>query len=459
MREEIVERLLSALTEEGTAKDRRALSLLLGDVRSEDLARVLSEFKPEQLVTLFTHLDDLKQAEVLDETDPQTKEELLSLLNRDDLGHIVEIMPPDEGADLIESLSPEEGAQVLQKVEPKHAEHVRDLLQYDSESAGGIMTPYAAVTRQSATAGEAIRLLQEDEDLEFVNYIYVVDDEERLKGVVSLRMLVTNSPNTPVRDFMEPDLITVDVTTDQEEVARIADRYNLQAIPVLEGGVFRGIVTHDDVVDVMVEEASEDIYRLSGSSDLHPTKVPALQLFRLRIPWLLIPLAGGLAVAIIQSQFKQSFTPELILPLMLFTPAVIGLSGGVGLQSSTTVVRGIATGEIDIQRILPVALKEIGVGVLIAVGCGVVSAFAVWAVVSADLLDTPQVGPWQLAAAVTVGLIAGMILGAVTGTFIPLVCQRLGVDPAFVAGPFTTTMNDVVGASCYIAIAIVILNL
>jgi magnesium transporter len=454
--DQVVEQILSALDEEGRPRNPPALSHLLAECRPEDLAAVLSEFAPKQLVTIFRHLDDLSMAEVLDETDPTTREELLGLLDSEALGQIVEIMPPDEGADLMEALKPTERAEILQQVEPQHARHVRELLRYDAETAGGIMTPHVAMAREDTTAGEALRLLQGDPNLEFFQYVYVVDAERRLKGVVSIRTLLRAAPARPVRALMESEPIAVEVSTDQEEVARVVDRYNLQAVPVLEKGVLRGIATIDDVVDVMVEEASEDIYRISGSSDLHPTKVPILSLFRLRIPWLLIPLIGGLAVAVMQSQFEDSLRGDLVI-LLFFTPAVIGLSGGVGLQSSTTVVRGIATGEIDIERIVPVALKEVGVGLVIAAGCGLLSALAVWLVVSTSLLPT-DVSAWRVSVAVTCGVVAGMIMGAVTGTIIPLVCQRLGVDPALVAGPFTTTMNDVVGSSCYLVIAIGILS-
>ncbi len=460
MEQNLREQISAFLNEDGKAVSPKQLSGFLAEIRPEDIAPILSDFNETERNTLIRHLDDASLAQVLDETDPQTTEEILEKIDMETLGQIIELTPPDEGADLVEQLTEKEQEKVLKSLSKAYADKLRKLLKYDSKSAGGIMTPFFARTLVNSTASQALNNLQGNEDLEFLNYIYVVDAKGHLKGVLSLRQLLQARGYTPIKELMETDLISVPAETDQEKVTQLVDQYNLQAIPVLENEVLTGIITFDDVVDVMVDEASEDIYRLSGSSHMHPTKEVLFYRVITRMPWLLIPLIGGFTVAVIQSGFENVIiNKDIMVLLMLFTPAVIGMSGGVGLQSSTTIVRGLATGEIDLGRSLAIAGKEILVGILITLCCSLLFVVTIWFLSNMNIIGTLNFPPLQISCALTVGLICGMFMGAVTGTLVPLFCERIGVDPAFVAGPFTTTVNDVVGTTCYFAIALSILGI
>ncbi len=414
----------------------------LDDLHPTDVADVLEELDLDDRKRVFALLDNEVAIEVLDELDGAAKQELLGELGRRKLQTLVRDMPSDEAADLLNLMPPEETEKLLSAVEEEQAIELRELAEYEPDTAGGIMTKdYLSVTAEQ-TATEAIEAIRGTPDAEVIRYLYVVNEREELVGVLSLRDVIVARPGAGLAAIARTDVISVRTDTDQEEVARVLDKYDFAAIPVVDGNnVLRGVVTYDDVIDVMEEEASEDIYRLAGTASHKPTREPAPRRVILRLPWLLITLAGGL----ISSQIMHSFGHGLqaVVSVMAFVPVVNAMGGNVGLQSSTVVVRGLATGEVHASRILSVISKEILVGCMIGIICGTaVAAFAL----------LTQEGA-ELGFAVGLAMFCGITVAALTGTAIPLLCEKYGIDPALAAGPFITALNDITCLTIYLTMA------
>lgn len=424
-----------------TASEFEVVSAL-DDLHATDVADVLEELDPDDRKRVFALLDNEAAVNVLDELDDAAKQELLVTLDGHKLQSLVKEMPSDEAADMLALMGPEQTEELLRHVEKEQASELRELVEYDPDSAGGIMTKdYLAVTA-GQDAREAIESIRQAPDAEVINYLYLIDEKKRLAGVLSLRDVLLAQPDAKLETIARTDVVSVETDADQEEVARALDKYDFAAIPVVDGnGMLRGVVTYDDAIDVLAREASEDIYRLAGTAAHRPTREPAPRRVLLRLPWLLITLAGGLVSSMILRSFGQSLTA--VLSVVAFVPVINAMGGNVGLQSSTVVVRGLATGEVHMSRILGVISKEILVGAMIGVICGcTVGLFA----------TLTQAGP-ELGLAVGLAMFCGITVAALTGTAIPLFCQRLGIDPALAAGPFITTLNDITCLTIYLASA------
>jgi len=360
---------------------------------------------------------------------------------------VLRALSSDDTADLLGALPPEFAAELIEQLPRTESDEVVDLLRYPAETAGGIMTPEFLAVPTTTTCQEALTRLQAAAEAEMVFYIYVVDADGVLKGVLSLRELLTMPPDTPVGEMMVSPVIRARVDMDQEEVARITARYNLLAIPVVDPEErLVGIITVDDVIDVIREEATEDMLKMSGTGvDVEYTlSMGALQAARLRLPWLLTNVVGGLFTAWVMTRFTN--TLETVLALVAFVPVSMALGGSLGLQSSTIVVRGLATGQIELGDVRRVFLREMRVGAMIGVVCGLLvgAAALLWR------------DPW-------VGLVVGSSLAvsscvAVTiGTLTPILFQRLRLDPAVTSGPLVTTLNDVTGLTVYLGVATLLL--
>jgi magnesium transporter len=327
-------------------------------------------------------------------------------------------------------------------------EEVEELLGYASDTAGGIMSPLAFTLREDTTCRDAIAAVQEASDHELIYYAYVENDEGQVVGVTSLRNLLTHPPSTRLSDIMATDVICVRPETDQEEVARIAGRYDLLAVPVVdEQRHLLGIVTVDDVLDVIKEEAAEDMLLMAGVSDTpDETNVGRVRTAAGRLPWLLVTLAGGLAISELIHHFDPLLKGELV--LAGFIPIVMGMEGNVGIQSATVTVRGIATGKIDAgvsRNVLGEVLNGLFLGVVFA------------ALIGGYCWLRFGVGP--VAASVAVAVLTGMTSASLVGALVPLTLRRLGVDPAIATGPFVTTAMDGLGLTIYLTVATVLLGL
>jgi len=414
----------------------------LDELHPTDVADVLEELDIDDRKRVFHLLDNEVAVEVLDELDEDAKQELVGELERRKLQTLVKNMPSDEAADLLNLMHPEESEKLLREVEEEQAIDLRELVEYEPDTAGGIMTKGYVASSPESSVMEAIDSIRNTPDAEVINYLYLVGDAQELVGVLSLREILLARPDTKLSSLVSDEIVSVRTDTDQEEVARILDKYDYAAIPVVDGNnILRGIVTYDDVIDIMEMEASEDIYRLAGTASHKPTRESAPKRVILRLPWLLITLVGG----IVSSQIMLSFghTLQAVVSITFFIPVINGMGGNVGLQSSTVVVRGLATGEVSVSKILSVISRELLVGCIIGVICGL--AVASFAVITGQ--------GHELGVAVGIAMFCGITVAALTGTAVPLFCEKLGIDPALAAGPFITTLNDITCLTIYLATA------
>lgn len=431
---------------------------LLVKVRVEDIAEVLGEFAPEEKAIIFSAVPATDQGEVLNETDPTSTNDLVAVLSEDELAPMVEELDPDDAADIVELIPEEDRSTLLAKVPRETADEVEELLRYDPESAGGIMTLEFIAVRPAQTAAEALAILQKSLDTEVVSYVYVVDDANHLIGVVSIREIIAAKPADLIESIMEREVIFANVHDDQEEVANLARKYNLNSIPIVdaEHGLL-GVTTVDDILDIISEEADEDIYRLAGSPANHPAQQRLITRAVGRTPFLLLSVLAGLIIVSMGQngleETDQGFDEAAV--LVAFLPLVIGLSGGIGTQSATLIARGLATGEVDMSRSVRVFLQETIIGVSIAVFMAFIVAVSLFTMHATGMLAVLNA---RFLIAVALGLLAGITLGTTCGTAIPLACQRIKVDPALVAGPFVTAFNDVVGAFAFLAIGNLVLG-
>ncbi|QIA27930.1 magnesium transporter [Thermaerobacter sp. PB12/4term] len=418
--------------------DAAAAARLAGELHPADLAEFVLSQEPALRARLLGWLRPEQAALVVEELPAPVQSEILAVLDRQRAGAVLEEMSSDEVADLLGELPPQRAVDLLRLLRDREAADVRSLLAYLDDTAGGLMTTEFVALQDDLTAAEAIDALRRlAPDAETIYYVYVVDREERLQGVLSLRELIVAPPDTPIRRIMRTRVVTVPPDMDQEEVARVVAKYDLLAVPVVDAeGRILGIVTVDDVVDVLEEEASEDIYRLTATPEGAAAGTSWLRA-RLRLPWLVGLLLGELVVAKVIQGFEG--TLERVAELAYFIPLLAATAGNVGTQSLATAVRGLATGEIARGEALRVLGRELQVGLLLALVLALTSTGLVYAVLGNG------------AVAVTVGTAMGLntLVAAAIGVVVPLALHGLRVDPAVASGPFVTTTLDVVGTLVY----------
>lgn len=420
---------------------------LLKKSRPADVAVILRFLSKTHQNRVFDMMPDNEaRAELLSEMDDRISGELLESRPLDEVLGVLKLMSPDDLADLLASLSDEQRAQLIDALNPSDAEEVEELLHYGEQTAGGIMSPDFFALPQETTATEAIQALQEGEDVEMAFYIYVVNEPGHLVGVVSLRQLVTTPPSTPLSEIMATDIISVDLNDDQEYVAAMAARYNLLAIPVVdEGNHLEGIVTIDDVIDVIREEATEDILKMAGAGEAAFEETSVLRSVRTRAPWLFAAWFGGLAASVLIGAYEKQLATQVV--LAAFIPVILGMGGNVGTQTATVMVRGLATGRVTSGSGWQYFVRETSIGVVLGLLYGTLLAIytAIW--------HSEQPEYWGLAATVGISISASMMIAAMVGASIPLLLDRLKFDPAVATGPFVTTAVDVLGILGYFTIA------
>jgi len=426
------------------AEDRPGrLQDFLPEIHYADLAEVLRTLELDERVKLLRCLKSERAAQVLFELD---RDEILPLL--EGLGPrvsalVLQEMSSDDAADLIGDLPEDEQQRYLGLMSGDEAEDVAELLEYGEQTAGGLMTTEFVAINKELTADEAIKFLRQTApDAETVYYVYVVNDHNQLVGVISLRELIVSAPDARIGDVMRTNVISVNVHTDQEEVARVVAKYDFLAIPVVgDHGELLGIITIDDVLDVIEEEATEDYLRLANVHQERYLELGVLQRAGRRLPWLIGLLFGALLAGSVVQVFEDTLAG--VVALAFFMPVMAGGPGNVGTQTLAVVVRGLATGEIDSRRGFWVILKEIRVGLIVGAVSGLVLAgiATLW-------LDSVILG-----LVVGTSLALSMAVATVIGGLIPLLISRVGVDPALASGPFITTMMDVISLMIYFTVA------
>jgi magnesium transporter len=357
-------------------------------------------------------------------------------------------MAPDDATDVVDELSAADAERILIEMEPAEAREIRDLLAYPPESAGGIMTPAFVAIAPDLRADQAIAALRRvAQEAETVNYVYVLDPEDRLLGVLSLHNLVLSRPQTPVRDLMVTDVVKVRADADQQDAVRLIQDRNLLALPVVdEADHLLGIITADDAIDVLQEEFTEDYMRLVGTDAEEMERRTPAQIARLRLPWLMGTMAIELGAGLVIARFDNVLT-QLIL-LASFMPVISAISGNVGLQAAAIVVRGLDTGHVSLQRWGQQVGKELQTALLMAITCGVVlgAVGAIWS------------GRVGFGIVIGVALTCSMLTAGFMGTVIPMLSKRAGFDPATTAGPFETAFQDVVGFAVFLWLASLLLE-
>ncbi|MFC1729316.1 magnesium transporter [candidate division KSB1 bacterium] len=432
------------------------LRKILDKTHPADIAhfsRFFTEKERNLVFGLLLEEDMDKAAVVLAEMDVMSAVALLENRTPEMIRTILQTMDPDDQVDLIDQLPEEISNAVLQLMKKAESEQVESLLTYGKNTAGGIMNTKYLALNEEMTIKEAIEALHESQDIEMLFYLYVVDDRNHLVGVLSMRQLILKPPNTKLKNVMEDEVMRVHTDTDQEEVARQVARYNFLAIPVVDDeNKMLGVVTVDDTIDVLREEATEDFMKMVGTSTeeiLEPSVVSSL---RLRSPWLLTSLLGGIIAATVIIQFESMI--GRIIVLSAFLPVITGMGGNVGIQSTTLMVRGIATGRINVKHIWNVLKKEIAIGLISGIGYGLLLGILTNLAIQIGILSSVSpVDMVKLSIVVGIGLFASMFAATTVGTFIPLVLEKIKIDPALASGPFVTTAIDIFGVGSYLLIA------
>lgn len=442
--EAILDRLRFAIDHEDGVLARELSRQLL----DEDAAELFEDLDRPEIVALAQLLGDETLGDLLTRIDEQYAADILEQLPVEDAADILEEIDPDDAVDIIAVVQPEVSADILVAMEPTDAAEIRELMAYRADTAGGIMTPEFVAIAPGLRADRAIAALRRvAEEAETINYVYVTDPDERLLGVLSLHRLVLSRPDAAVGDLMYPDPVRVHVDDDQEVVARLLTERHFLALPVIDDEQrLVGIITADDVADVLEEEATEDIERLGGSAPLSEPYLHAspFLLFRKRIVWLLVLFAAQFITLEVYGYYSGLLDSQVL--LAMFVPILIGTGGNVGSQTVTTVIRAMAVGEAAPRHFLRIVSKEIVTGAAL----GAVMGLLMFA--RGTIKDGEQFG-------LTVGLTVAVLVvwAAVVGAILPLILSRLRVDPAVVSAPFITSLIDATGLIIYFTFAQAIL--
>jgi magnesium transporter len=441
--DQVLEQVRSALSEGNWDQ----VIALLEPLRPPDQATLFEDLDPEEQIDLLPRLHPRESADILEELEEQKAAEIATQLETQNLAKIVDYMEPDEAADLLKDISPEQAKQVLAEIsEPSE---VIPLLSYPDDSAGGMMTSVEFDLQADMTVEQAIDYLRtKSPDEEQIYYLFVVDSSDHLVGVVSLRQLVISKPGTKIRDIMNTDVISIAAGTDREEAARLMTRYDLLALPVVdEKQCLVGMITYDDSFDVLEDEATEDIYRLGGVPEGAVTDIKISVVMRGRLPWLALNLVTAMASATVLSVFQSTIARAAV--LAAFFPIVAGVTGSAATQTLTVTVRGLALGEINIAEALPVLGREILIGLLngLSIG-GLVAIIAIlWK------------GPPILGAIVGVATLLNMLTAGFAGVLVPIIIERLKIDPALASPILVTTTTDTLGYLIYLGLATALISL
>jgi magnesium transporter len=418
---------------------------VLAKLYPADIALVMRELDEDMRLALFRQIEDIdKAAEILGELDIEIAVALFEALPDEKVIEIVKQMPDDDRTDIIAELPEDFARRILDQLGTLESRDVETLLSYPDDSAGGIMTTEFFALRDELTAAEAIEAIRRrGEEAETVFYIYVTDNTGRLIGIVSLRKLILTTPETKLREIMNTNVVKVDIHTDQEIVAQLVERYNILAIPVVdEAEILVGIITVDDIIDVIRQEATEDIFRMAGTDSTEIVYADNIfKIARIRLPWLLVNLLGGVITGYFMWLFKV--TLETVLTLVTFIPVITGMGGNVGTQSSSIMVRGLATGRVTMDTITRFIWRETRIGILMGLICGITVG-----IIALIWHHEPLVG-----AVVAVSMSISMTVAATMGAFVPTFFHKLDIDPAIASGPFVTTSNDIVGILIYMGTA------
>ncbi|NDJ33805.1 MAG: magnesium transporter [Chloroflexi bacterium] len=433
------------------ALDVAGLRSLLDDQHPADIADLLESLDEQQRVWIFSQLQLPVAAEVLDEARTDTLLDLVEGTPDERIADLLEEMPMDDAAEILSEIKPARADELIALMEPEEAAEVGQLLAYPPESAGRLMNADIVRLQSTWTVAHTLDVLREvDPEIELLAYLYVVDPAGKLEGVVPLRRLITARPERVMSDLTLPSVVTVQTGTDQEEVARVMAQYDFFAVPVTdEAGVLAGIVTHDDVIDVLADEFTEDVQRFGGSAPLENSylSTPVGKMVRKRVGWLFLLFF----TAQLTTTIMQLFADEInqVVALSFFVPLLIGTGGNAGSQMTATMIRAVAVGEVRFSDIWTVLSRELATGLLLGLAMG--AAGFVFA----------QIGGYDplLAITVALALLVLVVWANLMGVLLPIFADRLNVDPTVISGPVMSTLVDATGLLIYFTLAGIILGL
>lgn len=427
---------------------RKEFDAILDELQPYDIARIYGELpeKHKKRFLLYLNIDML--ADLIEELSKTEQLDVLNRLGIERSGEVLDEMDNDDLASLLDDLSPEKITQLLSGMKKEESKAVQDIMNYPPETAGRLMTNRFVWIRDYYTVKEAVTKLKSFTDYaETINYLYVIDQYRKLVGVVSYRDILMAEADAVVRNIMYERVISVSVDTDQEEVAMLIQRYDFMAIPAVnEENVLMGIITVDDIIDVVIQEANEDIEKLSASGKSIDFETRAYVAAYRRLPWLILLLLIGILSGSIISTYQE--TLKEIVALAFFIPMISGMTGNTGTQSLAVVVRGLVSNDINKRVITKLVLRELGVGVIIGITCGILIS----------LIAFIWQGNLMIGLVVGISLLLTLIIGTLAGTVIPLILYRLQIDPAIASGPLITTLNDIFSLLTYFGIATLFLH-
>ncbi|MDC0176551.1 magnesium transporter [Polaribacter sp.] len=446
---EITEKFLENLCKLIDSKDDRAIASLFEEVHYADIAEVLDEVNFEDAIYIIKLLDSEKTSEILMELDEDIREKILENFSAKEIAEEVEEMDSDDAADIIGELSEERQERVISALEDDDlAADIKELLSYEDETAGSLMAKELVKVYETWTVAGCMRRIRgQAKEVTRVHSIYVVDKEDKLVGRLSLKDLIIAKSDQKISDISKAKVDAVNVSEDDEEVAKIMAKYDLEAIPVVDdNNVLVGRITIDDIVDVLKEEADKDYQLAAGLTQDVDSDDSILELTRARLPWLFLGLIGGIGAFLIMERFQDVFSKYTL--LFFFTPLIAAMAGNVGVQSSAIIVQGLANDDVK-GSINSRLIKEILLASLNGAILAVFLFLFIW--VTKGNINT--------ALAISVSLVIVIIVAGLIGTFVPLFLNKRGIDPAIATGPFITTSNDIFGILIYFMIAKMILEI
>lgn len=438
------EHLYELLKEEGI--DRARLSEILSTIHPVDLASFLNDLEADDKVEIFNALAPQQAAQVLDMFPQETKFYLAGRVESARLAEILTYLPADVATDIVMHAPPVKQKELLDRMSPETRREIQKLIVYPRNTAGGIMNPKFVKVPLESNVADVLKLVK-DSKAETIEDIYVVDARGRLRGQCSLRTLLGMPADAPLKNLYLPASDFVGPYVDQEDVARMVAQRNVKSIPVVDNDLtLLGVVTINDILHVVTQEASEDIMKFAGAGGAHPLYDSTLKRLRTRLPWLMVTVSVELTLALIISTVFQQ-TLERAVMIAAFIPVIMATGGNVGLQSSTVIVRALAQGTLNVRDTFTVIFSELQVGFLISAVCGTITA-AIGLLIH---LSHPQV--MVLSATILIAMIGAVTISAAVAAATPLLLVRLRQDPAVSSGPFITSLNDVIGTTTYLFLA------
>ncbi|MGM0500991.1 MAG: magnesium transporter [Bacillota bacterium] len=446
----VTEDLIPRVKEAVENKNRVRIKEIFSQLYPADMVELVAQLSSEELKFIIPIISLEKLAFSFSDLDAETRNVLLNFLTPQQVKTVLNQMYSDDIADLLGELTIGQSKELLKLMKNKDAQQIQKLLGYDEESAGGIMTTEYLAVKDDKTVGEALSKIRDIATrAEMIYYIYIINSNKELLGVISMRELLTADPSQKLKEVMHRKVIKVQVDVDQEKVANQMSKYDLLAIPVVNNhNQLLGIITVDDALDVIEEEATEDIYKMAATSEFEITaaKEGIISGVLKRLPWLLILLFASMLSGTVIGSFSKSLSE--VVALAFFIPTLTGTGGNAGTQSLAIVVRGLATGDLDRERMLAHLFRELRVGAVTALACGVIISIIAFF--------------WQ--GTYFIGLVVGLamfftiVTATLVGTTTPFIIDYLGADPAVAAGPFITTLIDVSGLFIYFSLAKVLLQ-